>query len=68
MKLTFAGGVSEQTAAMTSETSAEFRRRGCCSLVHSQMLSVRLVYLPRVQKKNVHRRNPGQEKSIKQHI
>lgn len=34
MELTFDEDVSEQTAAITSHTSAGFNRRGCCSLIH----------------------------------
>lgn len=39
MKLALGGGASEQTAAITSETSAGFKRRGCCSLVQIQMVN-----------------------------
>jgi hypothetical protein len=34
MRLLFVEDVSEQTAAMTSHTSAGFNRKGCCSLIH----------------------------------
>lgn len=33
-ELAFGEDVSEQTAAITSHTSAGFNRKGCCSLIH----------------------------------
>lgn len=36
IKLAFGDGASEQTAAITSHTSAAFRRKSCCSLITSK--------------------------------
>lgn len=36
VKLTAVKDVSEQASAMTSLISAEFNRRGCCSLIHKR--------------------------------
>ena len=40
MTLTFGEDISEQTAAITSHTSAGFSRKGCCSLFKQNNLGV----------------------------
>lgn len=43
MALAFGDNISsEQTAAITSHTSAGFNRKGCCSLIHNKPLSKRI--------------------------